>query len=91
MLSRLWSAFVTDMGERPDGHSIDRIDTFGDYSPENCRWADSKTQKRNMTNNRYVVIEGIRYLAVELAEIAGIGKRNCQRCAAIPERQRNMA
>lgn len=39
--------FVADMGERPDGMSIDRIDPFGNYEPTNCRWATRAQQDAN--------------------------------------------
>lgn len=39
--------FLVDMGCRPDGLSIDRINVNGNYEPDNCRWADSFEQAAN--------------------------------------------
>jgi len=40
-------AFLLDMGPRPVGYSIDRINSNGNYEPSNCHWVNHKTQMNN--------------------------------------------
>lgn len=39
--------FFQDMGERPEGKTLDRINPEGNYEPGNCRWATAKEQSQN--------------------------------------------
>lgn len=64
--------FLTDMGEAPDGLTLDRIRSEGNYEPGNCRWADWDTQERNRRNNRRVVIKGINLTVAEASRKLGI-------------------
>jgi hypothetical protein len=68
----LFENFLTDMGWRPAGLSLDRIDCDGDYTPENCRWATQKEQMRNMRITRRVTIEGVTHVAADLSDRSGL-------------------
>ena len=55
---RKFANFLADMGEKPAGLTIERIDNNGDYAPENCKWATRKEQTRNTTRSRLINFNG---------------------------------
>jgi len=66
-------AFLRDMGSRPSkAHSIDRIDTRGGYSKDNCRWATLAQQASNTRSNRVIAYDGLTLTTSEWARQIGI-------------------
>jgi len=64
--------FLADMGKKPIGCSLDRIDNNKGYSPENCRWASHREQSNNTKQNRLVSYGGANYTISQLSEKLGI-------------------
>ncbi len=68
---RRWHEFVNfeaDIGNRPDGTSLDRINVHGDYEPQNCRWATPVIQQRNRRSNRLFEFNGEKLTFAELCQ-----------------------
>lgn len=67
-----FKAFCEDVGERPDGMSLDRVDNNLGYCRENCRWATQKTQMNNISRNHLVEYRGSTLTLQQLAETLNI-------------------
>lgn len=64
--------FFADMGERPEGMSLDRINVDADYSPDNCRWASTAEQARNQRTNVWYQVGDERMIQADVARALGI-------------------
>lgn len=64
--------FIADMGCKPPGTSLDRIDVNSNYNKHNCRWATSKEQQNNKRNTIFLTLNGASKTISEWSEITGI-------------------
>jgi hypothetical protein len=69
---KTFERFYGDMGPRPPGCSIERIDNNMGYEPANCRWATRVEQQRNKRSNRIISHDGRSLPVSEWAEIVGL-------------------
>jgi hypothetical protein len=66
--------FFSDMGEKPTGMTLDRIDNDKNYDPNNCRWATQKVQNRNTSRNTNLVFNGETKCITDWAKLLGISE-----------------
>lgn len=69
-----WMVFVNffrDMGDRPQGKTLDRINVNGNYEPSNCRWATNTEQSRNRRDSKFVYHDEMIIPLAAYAEIIG--------------------
>jgi hypothetical protein len=84
-ICRRWDQFenfLSDMGERPVGMTLDRIDANGDYTPENCRWATGSQQAANKREKQglgMLVFNGKTQTASEWVREYGLGQNTLSR------------
>lgn len=72
--SNSYEAFEADMGPRPAGMQLDRIDNDGNYEPGNCRWVTKQANARNRSSNVLLTVDGVTRTATEWGEITGLGE-----------------
>lgn len=64
--------FLEDMGECPQGKSLERKDVHGNYEPSNCKWATPAEQARNKRNNIIVEVDGGDMILKDFAALKGV-------------------
>jgi hypothetical protein len=82
--------FLADMGARPKGMTIDRIDNNGNYEPGNCRWATGSEQSLNRSNTVMVAMpDGTRMPLWLAAQQAGLKPMtvHARRHRGVPEKR----
>lgn len=86
-----FAVFLQDMGERPAGMTLDRVDNSKGYSKENCRWATPVQQTRNRTNSVVHTEGGVTLPIAEWARLTGTDYYTMywriRRCGSVRELQ----
>ena len=67
-----FSNFLADMGPRPHGTSLERLDNNSGYTPENCVWASAKAQSRNTTRTKLLTYKGKTMCVEDWAKHIGV-------------------
>lgn len=71
-----FEAFLSDMGEKPPGCSIDRIDNNLGYSPDNCKWSTATEQANNRRSNKLVTAFGVTASIADWSRRFGVDQNN---------------
>jgi hypothetical protein len=74
-----YEQFLKELGPRPDGMTLDRIDPNGHYEPGNVRWATITTQSRNRRNNVLFEFNGVKMCVTDICKILGIHRDTVRR------------
>lgn len=67
-----FNSFFADMGERPEGKTLERDKVNGNYTPKNCRWATASEQQRNKQNAIVATVNGVTKSVHDWADETGI-------------------
>lgn len=74
----LFENFLSDMGERPEGTTLDRKNSKGNYEPSNCRWATQAEQATNKRSNKRYEFQGERLTIPEWAKLYRMNEATLQ-------------
>jgi hypothetical protein len=64
--------FYEDMGDPPEGHTLERKDNNVGYAKDNCVWATKEQQSNNTRRNRYIEVDGVKLTVAQWAKLSGV-------------------